>query len=211
VKNQEQFRSTLKKYFRIMGQDGEDNLPILARQLKMGGRQQLAFVMRDMGFRHGIEIGTRHGASAEMWCKTIPDLWLACIDPYVAYHTRTSQEKQDEVYAVAQDRLATYDAWIIRESSQDPSVYERFEDESVDFINIDGDHTFDAVVEDIIHYVPKVRPGGLILIHDYCAFQWSGVIQAVDAYTHCHRIEPWYVTKDENPTAFWQKGEERVG
>lgn len=205
-----EFRSVLKRYFRVMGKESEDNLPILARQLRKGGRKQLAHVMHDMGFTMGIEIGTRWGHSAAMWCETIPGLNLMCIDPYLAYHTRTSQKKQDEVHAGAQERLAKYDVDLVRRPSQDPEVWGSIADGSVDFINIDGDHTFDAAVLDIIHYVPKVREGGLVLIHDYCAFKLSGVMQAVDSYTHCHRIDPWYVTKDDNPTAFWQKGVEKA-
>jgi len=208
--NPSKFRPLLKEYFRIMGQESHDNLPILARQLRNGGRAALANVMNGMGVENGIEIGTRWGHSAELWCKSIPGLRLTCIDPYVAYHTRTSQEKQNEVYEGAKEWLEPYGVNLIRKSSQSPGVYGRFAEESVDFINIDGDHTFDAVIQDILYYVPKVKPGGLILIHDYCAFKHSGVMQAVDAYTHCHRIDPWYVTKDDNPTAFWQKGAERI-
>jgi len=56
-----------------------------------------------------------------------------------------------------------------------------------------------------------VRIGGLVLVHDYCAFGMSGVIPAIDSYTHCHWIDPWYVTRDQEPTAFWQRGAERTG
>ena len=193
-----------------MGNEADDNLPILARQRGAGGRAALAKVMRDLDFKNGIEIGVRWGNSTKLWCETIEGLHMLCIDPYAAYHTRTSQEKQDQVFAGATENLADFNAILLRKSSRDPKVWQTIEDKSVDFINIDGDHTFDAAVEDIIHYVPKVREGGLVLIHDYCAFKHSGVMQAVDSYTHCHRIDPWYVTKDDNPTAFWQKGAERV-
>ena len=87
---------------------------------------------------------------------------------------------------------------------------DRFEDESVDFVNIDGGHKFDVFVQDLVRYVPKVRRGGLILIHDYCPIMGGGIVKAVDAYTHCHRIDPWYVTHDYFPTAFWQRGVERA-
>jgi predicted O-methyltransferase YrrM len=134
-------------------------------------------------------------------------LKLTCIDPYQVYHTRRSQDEQDAIFAEATKLLTPYGVNIIRERSQD--VADRFEDASLDFVNIDGDHTFDAAVMDIVMYVPKVREGGMILIHDYCAFRLSGVMQAVDAYTHCHRIEPWFVTKEHEPTVFWQRGAER--
>lgn len=206
--NPRMFRPLMREFFRLPGSEETDNLPILARQLQNGGRAAIANVMREMGVQSGIEIGTRWGHSAQLWCESIPGLKLTCIDPYVAYHTRKSQEKQDEVYAGAVERLTPYGVNIVREKSQ--TAHEQFDDDSVDFVNIDGDHTFDAAILDILYYVPKVKKGGLILIHDYCAFKHSGVMQAVDGYTHCHRIDPWYVTKDDNPTAFWQKGAERL-
>ncbi len=196
----------LTDHFRI--NRGRDNMPVLARHLRNGGRGCLAEAMRDMGVKRGVEIGTRRGRSAELWCKTIPGLDLTCIDPYTVYHTRRSQEGQDAIFAEATQRMAAVGARIIRAKSVD--VANEFKDGSLDFVNIDGDHTFDAAALDIIMYAPKVRRGGLILIHDYCSFQASGVIKAVDAYTHCHDIRPWYVTKEHQPTAFWEKGAERL-
>jgi predicted O-methyltransferase YrrM len=80
-----------------------------------------------------------------------------------------------------------------------------FEDESLDFIFIDGDHRFDAIMMDIICWVPKIRKNGIIIIHDYYATGFYGVRQAVDAYTQCHNINPWFTTKEFEPTAFWVK------
>jgi hypothetical protein len=80
----------------------------------------------------------------------------------------------------------------------------------LDFVFIDGDHRFDPCVQDLIRWTPKVRQGGMVLMHDYCAFSRAGVMKAVDAYTHCHRIDPWYITRDYAPTVFWQRGSERA-
>ena len=172
------------------------------------GRHQLSLVMGDLGFTTGIEIGTRYGASARSWCKAMPNLNLICIDPYWGGEEHGSQSRQDRGYEKAKEAISGYNAEIIRKSSRD--VVEQFEDESVDFVYIDGDHRFDAVVMDLVQYVPKVRKGGLVLVHDYFKFRTGGVVQAVDGYTHCHKIDPWYVTFDVSPTAFWQRGAERL-
>lgn len=201
-------RKALEQHFRFAG--GLDNLPILAtvRSRREGGRIALARVMNDMGLTKAVEIGSRYGQSALLWKQHIPELELTCIDPYRAYHRR-SQRHQDEVYADAQKNLEGSGVKLLRMASLD-SV-NLFADGSLDWVNIDGDHSFDAAVQDIIKWAPKVREGGLVLVHDYCTFAMAGVIKAVDAYTHCHGVDPWYVTRDLEPTAFWMRGTERAG
>lgn len=54
----------------------------------------------------------------------------------------------------------------------------RFEDGGVDFVFIDADHSYEAVIKDIDAWLPKVRAGGIISGHDY--FNPCGVKQAVD-------------------------------
>jgi hypothetical protein len=201
-------RKHLNKHFRFGG--GRDNLPILATPLsrRAGGRIALAKTMADMGVKKMVEIGCRYGASGMLWREHIPDLDLTCIDPYVAYH-RVSQERQDLIYAGAQENAAKAGFKLVRMASLD--AVDGYDDGELDAVNIDGNHTFDAAVQDIIRWAAKVREGGLVLVHDYCAFGLSGVIPAVDGYTHCHWIDPWYVTRDQEPTAFWMRGTERAG
>ena len=79
-----------------------------------------------------------------------------------------------------------------------------FADGSLDFVHIDGNHEFDFCCPDIIYWSQKVKSGGMILVHDYIEFHRAGVVDAVRAYVHCHHIDPWYVTRDRLPTAFWK-------
>lgn len=53
-----------------------------------------------------------------------------------------------------------------------------FDDESVDFIFIDADHSYQSVINDIESWLPKMKKNSIISGHDY--FKSAGVKKAVD-------------------------------
>lgn len=53
---------------------------------------------------------------------------------------------------------------IMRMSSEQAYVF--FEDESVDFIHIDGNHSEQAALFDVEHWLPKIKKGGIICFDD---------------------------------------------
>jgi predicted O-methyltransferase YrrM len=55
----------------------------------------------------------------------------------------------------------------------------RYRDGSLDFVWIDGDHTYPSVLADCQAWWPKIRPGGLFAGHDYdLPDVWKGVRDA---------------------------------
>lgn len=56
-----------------------------------------------------------------------------------------------------------------------------FSDGSLDWVYIDGDHTFERVRGDLLAFLPKVKRGGFIAGDDYGSEGWwkNGVTQAV--------------------------------
>lgn len=54
-----------------------------------------------------------------------------------------------------------------------------YENDSLDFIFIDGAHDYKSVKEDIEHWVPKLKLGGYISGDDYA---WPSVMNAVDEF-----------------------------
>jgi len=174
-----------------------DNMPALVRK---GNRNVLADVFAELEFSIGVEIGTRVGGYAKVLCESNPNLHLFCVDPWFAGGF-LSQRKQDYFYREAVQNLKPYRVEIIREFSMD--ALNSFGDESLDFVYIDGAHDFDNVCVDIIFWSYKVKDGGMIAVHDYMPGHGAGVVKAVDGYTHCHDIRPWYITRERLPTAFW--------
>ena len=59
------------------------------------------------------------------------------------------------------------------------NVVDQFEDNSFDFIYIDGAHDYESVKKDIELYAPKLKTFGILAGHDY-EHTWPGVIKAVD-------------------------------
>ena len=53
-------------------------------------------------------------------------------------------------------------------------------DGSLDFVYIDGDHSYDSCKEDINMWLPKIKQGGIIAGHDYLEACFMGVVNAVN-------------------------------
>src|SRR5206468_472774 len=51
--------------------------------------------------------------------------------------------------------------------------------DGLDLLFLDGDHASEAVASDLTPYAPKVKPGGLVVLHDY---NFASVSQATDVY-----------------------------
>lgn len=164
-------------------------------------RYNLAELLNDLSFDVGAEIGVRRGKFSNHLMKCNPRLTLYCIDPWEAYSNKYNIERQARIYQDAIDNLKGTKAIVIRKRSMDALT--DIADRSLDFVFIDGNHDFDFVVMDVIHWSKKVRKNGIIMCHDYYPFSDCGVMNAVDSYTRSHNIDPWYVTKELEPTAYW--------
>jgi len=75
-----------------------------------------------------------------------------------------------------------------------------FADESVDFVFIDGDHSYEGCSTDIRCWWPKVKPGGLLSGHDYRDEFGFGVVRAVQEFLNGRELRlglnhTWFVTK----------------
>lgn len=143
-----------------------------------------------LGFTEGAEIGVSQGYLSEAMFKAIPNLHLYCVDAWTPYRGNAwsgSKERNDHHYKATLERLKKYNATIIREMSMD--AVKKIKDNSLDFVYIDANHSFDYVMQDLIAWTKKVRPGGIVSGDDYYQFRKAGVIEAVDAYTKVHGIK----------------------
>ncbi len=118
----------------------------------------------------GAEIGVWIGDHAQEILTALNVDKLFLIDPYIAYEDFTgletySQERLDTAKKIAHKRIKGY--WVDRTDLP----------EGLDFIYIDGNHSYKSVMADIELALQKVEHG-IIGGHDYSS-EYPDVIKAV--------------------------------
>ncbi|CAK9026267.1 unnamed protein product [Durusdinium trenchii] len=137
------------------------------------------------------EIGVSRGSTSEILLKELPSLQMILVEPEITWLARTRMQPFRE-------RVV----WINAPSSR--ASYE-VADESLDVVFIDGDHSYEAVREDIAHWSGKVRPGGYLSGHDFTP-SCAGVVQAVNDFALQHnatinlQIDCWWFRKSADRT-----------
>lgn len=115
------------------------------------------------------EIGFGKGGTSWAWSK-IPSLeHLIIIDlPSGPYGGSESEEVQKKLSFISQLTKAkvTYIAGNSANSECLEKAQEALDKKLIDFLYIDGNHTYDGVKSDFLIYKDLVTPGGLIGFHD---------------------------------------------
>jgi len=130
----------------------------------------------------GLEIGSDTGISTTYLLDKISGLKLYCVDPYINYvdWNNMNLNERDSTYDAYMKRMSSYgDRHVHYRMTSDEAV-SHFEDESLDFIFIDGLHTYDQVLKDCRNYYPKLKKNGMFAGHDYFAIE--DVRKAVDEF-----------------------------
>ena len=189
----------LKKY----GIENWEDLPVV-----ISHRGTFASLFRELAFAKGAEIGVGDGENAKFLLDNIPNLKLFCIDPWLSYHgldRSLSQSRQDGSYEATKKTLSGYNCEIIREFSLEAAKV--IADNSLDFVFIDGNHTFQYVTNDIAEWSRKVRKGGIVSGHDFHADPGGRhpchVQNVVRAWTEVYHIRPWFHIKKMEKCNMW--------
>lgn len=161
-------------------------------------RADLAELFHELAFRSGVEIGVAAGVFSETLMNGNPRLRMWGVDPYephTGYRDYVHRSTFEELEGGAKARLGENPQYtFVKKYSLDAA--KDFEDSTLDFVYIDGNHCFEAVVADIAAWLPKIRSGGIICGDDYFKHKGNARIQvvpAVNGYTDAWQIKPWFL------------------
>lgn len=110
-----------------------------------------------------VELGSFSGISSELFalhCKKI-----YCIDPWEPYW-EINDENLINLAELEFDKMITNYKNIIKIKNFSYNVVENFENNSLDLIYIDSDHSYENVKREIFLWIKKIKNNGYISGHD---------------------------------------------
>ncbi len=157
----------------------------------------------------GVEVGVCEGylSIQILRNKNVDRLFL--VDPYLPYQHQNqsfddAHQKRQRSFSKLVLNLAgkKRHEWIYRTSVEAASL---FTPASLDFVYLDGDHSYESVKADIAAWWPKVRLGGYFGGHDFDDLQVKKAVTELTGWSHYLNVgKPkhydnidWYITKDD--------------
>lgn len=131
---------------------------------------------------HFVEIGSWKGKSAVAMAVEIinsgKQIYFDCVDPWYDRVEDESEEyfknyntgydnRVDSLYETFLKNIDPVREYITPMRMTSMEAVELYEDESLDFVFIDGNHEYEYVNEDIQKWLPKIKSGGVLAGHDY--------------------------------------------
>lgn len=116
---------------------------------------------------------------------------------------RELAEKGTTLYDQFMENLRRYDVvdWVTPIRKTSSNAARLFADESVAFVYLDGDHSFNEVCRDIRTWLPKLSPSGILSGDDWATPAYEEVERAVRTMLDGYQIHvpceyTWLVHKD---------------
>jgi len=173
------------------------NLIVAGKGMQIDGMNRLGLykLFAKLGYKVGCEVGVQRGRNAIVMVDNIPDLKLYLVDPYKDYDLGNrlyGPKHHAKVRGMTHRRMQGKDVVFLEKFSED--AVREVPDDSLDFVYIDGMHTYDFAMLDLILWSRKIREGGIVSGHDYIKNRnVVQVMHAVDDYVGRHKI-PLYLT-----------------
>lgn len=138
---------------------------------RRGEIRELMSAVQALAPQRMLEIGTANGGTLFLLTRvSAADAHVMSIDlPGGAFGGDKNEWKHAiwEAFATGQQKMTLLRGDSHKRETLD-LVKQQLGGRPLDFLMIDGDHTYDGVKMDFEMYSPLVRPGGLIAFHDIC-------------------------------------------
>ena len=132
-------------------------------------RERICLARFAAGRKRLVEIGTWHGVSSSCLRRVMaPDGVLICVDPYPVGRFGFSSQRLIALKEVSKVRNGTV-SWVRMTGADAGRQFADKGEPAVDFIFIDGDHSYDGLRQDWEVWSGLVATGGLIALHDSCS------------------------------------------
>ena len=170
-------------------------------------RRDLPQFFKELGFNKGVEVGVSWGENIVDYGEAGLEVWG--VDPWDA-HTDEDEFRKlvhvdgkygstiEGVERLARERTKKYpNIHLVKKPSWE--AVKDFPNRSLDFVYIDGNHSFGHVAMDLMKWNRKVRKGGIIAGHDYyqmnpnTARRLRQIPAIVDAFAKTYDFENFWV------------------
>lgn len=199
----------IKTHYNLI-EKGKD---LLVEKMTRAGMYKL---FKNLGYRSGAEIGVQRGRNAKVILDSMDIDKLYLVEPYDDHpsnYRRWGQKLHQKFKKMAHKRLEGQPVIWLEDFSE--NISHKVPDGSLDFVYIDGEHTYDYCMIDIILWSRKVRRGGIVAGHDYeyTKPRQPKVARAINDYADAYKTRPIYLTDksvdehagDRSTSWFWVK------
>lgn len=149
----------------------------------------------------GCELGVSYGFNLVYFLDNLPNIKkVYAIDPYMPYDDGpggyVTQEVIDRVKQCMLNNIEPHKDKVEFINKMSKDAVKDIPDDSLDYIFIDGDHSYEAVASDMEIYYSKVKSGGIFAGHDRGLV---GVDKAISEFAAKHNLN----SPEECANACW--------
>lgn len=202
----------------------------IVQAMRGRSRVYFPFLIRDGGFRNCMEIGVADGRFTELFLtvnRNVPHWDMHLVEPYPNFplakryppaglhpiYSKSDESVEHRKIKRMRERAKHVEKWgshnigngvkihFYRNFSTDKDFLSNVKDMQLDFLYLDGDHSYKTVKEEIQLLWDSVRPGGVLAGHDYCNYGEPSLgCLGCENIPKCVKFTPYGVAEGKSPS-----------